>query len=364
MKNRKLKGFTLIELIVVVAIFSIILAGATALMVPAEKIMNSTSTQESAHAAATSYTGYISSQLSPAEYLHAYCHTMNSNADRVAAVENFTSAFYSGIVKADTIPSASLPSTSYATGVVHVLQIDNSHTANGYGMIRKWDYNVSFEPGHPNVQYSSAADPDTDLNTYPLNLAFYDEYRFEMVPGVYNTVNDYNTARTNLAASGTLLGTAWQNAISAQETSFTLKVMKKVVCPSCNTVVEVDERNLIDACPNCGAHITKKAYAYVTPASMALVNIFNRTIANPPGGAVQGLYFIVEDRLCPDPTAPNPAIVPQVMLPCLVDCAERNNSPILGSVVAFPDGATLDDTNTDCGYTFVYSFGAEVNTNP
>ena len=56
---KRVKGFTLIELIVVLAIFSVIMFGAMSLMTPASKIMTNTENMENGSAAVSSISKYL-----------------------------------------------------------------------------------------------------------------------------------------------------------------------------------------------------------------------------------------------------------------------------------------------------------------
>lgn len=71
-KRKKLSGFTLVELIIVVAIFSGIAVGALAMVRPAMQIFNRTSSQEGAGANIDNITRYLQDNLRYADRVNVY----------------------------------------------------------------------------------------------------------------------------------------------------------------------------------------------------------------------------------------------------------------------------------------------------
>lgn len=71
-KRKKLSGFTLVELIIVVAIFSGIAVGALAMIRPAMQIFNRTSSQEGAGANIDNITRYLQDNLRYADRVNVY----------------------------------------------------------------------------------------------------------------------------------------------------------------------------------------------------------------------------------------------------------------------------------------------------
>ena len=71
-KKRKLKGFTLVELIIVIAIFAIIMTLVMSLIDPVAKIMNKTSIRERTAAYADNISEYIDNSLHYSEYMRVF----------------------------------------------------------------------------------------------------------------------------------------------------------------------------------------------------------------------------------------------------------------------------------------------------
>ena len=71
-KQKKLKGFTLIELIIVLAIFGIILSVVMSLLDPTSKIMKKASTRERTAAYADNISEYITNSITYAKFIRVY----------------------------------------------------------------------------------------------------------------------------------------------------------------------------------------------------------------------------------------------------------------------------------------------------
>lgn len=71
-KQKKLKGFTLIELIIVLAIFGVILSVVMSLLDPASKIMKKASTRERTAAYADNISEYITNSITYAKFIRVY----------------------------------------------------------------------------------------------------------------------------------------------------------------------------------------------------------------------------------------------------------------------------------------------------
>jgi len=82
MNNKKLKGFTLIELIVVMAVFGLLIMGALQLVEPANKIMKSTSTMESHAGSVDNVKRYLESSLRYAQYVNVFPGDYNDAASK------------------------------------------------------------------------------------------------------------------------------------------------------------------------------------------------------------------------------------------------------------------------------------------
>ena len=72
MKQKQLKGFTLVELVVVMAIFSMIMFGAMQLMDPVSKIFQRTSNYETSAATVDNVKRYIEGSIRYADFINVY----------------------------------------------------------------------------------------------------------------------------------------------------------------------------------------------------------------------------------------------------------------------------------------------------
>lgn len=206
--NKKLKGFTLVELIIVIAVFSVIMFGALQLMDPIGRIFASSYRQESISASADNIKRYIESNIRYAEYVRI-TDTAPTHDDLVQFVDDYYNGkFYqedaSGTLK-------------YANGDLYVMRIDN---ANG-GQISQWELKytagdicavgsklnesngdetlyLSYTNDFINVPATeddiesvvtpafNIASPDTE---WAVNRAMYNEYQFNISLGVFELVD-------------------------------------------------------------------------------------------------------------------------------------------------------------------------------
>ena len=95
MKNKILKGFTLVELIVVIAIFSILMTGALALVDPVSKINKSSSDFEKTYAYVDNIQDYIKTSVQYADNMWIY---QGGSPDLDSEAFNYKDAFYKNII--------------------------------------------------------------------------------------------------------------------------------------------------------------------------------------------------------------------------------------------------------------------------
>lgn len=302
-KKKTVKGFTLIELIVVMAIFGIVMFGALQLVRPVMKMMVQADVHEGGNAAVSSISGYIENELSTAEYL-----TVKSTLtiDPAADVADFVDTYYEGVLKA----GCTTASPAYGTGKVHVMTIDNANN----GKISNYVYDVSFTPGAPAVTLVSSEE-------YAVNKAYYDNYSFELKPGAYSTMSEFDnkTFATTADMQSILMN------LSAKETTFTIKAT---------------------------ANRNKTDYSFLSVSSMSLINLYNRR-----GGPVTGLYYVVDER---DDTSDPTNIVTEKYI---ADRGAQNLNPAFNQPIL--SGIKVDASSvSNAGYTFIYSYGVEIDTQP
>ena len=123
-KNKKvLKGFTLIELIIVLAIFSVIMVLVMSFIDPVSRLMTKTSIRERTAAYVDNIGEYIDKSIRPAQNIVVYEHGLYSKdytADSCTeeiVVRDFVDTYYDGAIDDNLAP---------LTGKVHVLKLINS----------------------------------------------------------------------------------------------------------------------------------------------------------------------------------------------------------------------------------------------
>lgn len=119
MKNKILKGFTLIELIVVIAIFSILMLGALSLIDPVSKINKSASDFEKSYAYVDNIQDYIQNSLKYAEGVRVY-QGIYSDDELVERAEKFREDFYKG-----TVYTSNGSNTVYTKGEIRIMTLKN-----------------------------------------------------------------------------------------------------------------------------------------------------------------------------------------------------------------------------------------------
>ena len=170
--RKNVKGFTLVELVVVIAVFSLIMFGALQLMDPVSKIMNKSVKTEGISSATTNIGNYLDGELRYAECLQVYVNQTPTDND----IFNFIDSCYNGMVyQAD-----STGTMNYAGGTVHVLRIDNQ---NG-GRINKWE--LGYQAGDSVIGVDTTVEALTGSGTPMINEAFFDDYSFVVSLGIVN----------------------------------------------------------------------------------------------------------------------------------------------------------------------------------
>lgn len=120
-KEKKLKGFTLIELVIVLAIFGIILAVIMSLIQPATKIMKKASVRESTASYSDNISEYLDNSLHYSSFM--YIHKdgfVSSDNSEILAVKEFVEDIFNGAVGVDE-DNKCVP----LKGRVHVLKLIN-----------------------------------------------------------------------------------------------------------------------------------------------------------------------------------------------------------------------------------------------
>lgn len=127
-KKRTLKGFTLLELIIVMALFSVIMMMIMSFVDPLSGIMKKTSVREKSAAYVDNISDYISKSMKYAKFVRVFdggfCDTSDTtvSVEKKPAVEAFVNDFFDGVVDSEY---------HNMTGKVHVLELDNNPVKSG-----------------------------------------------------------------------------------------------------------------------------------------------------------------------------------------------------------------------------------------
>lgn len=310
--SKKLKGFTLIELIVVMAIFSIIMLAALKLVDPVEKVMNNTSVQEKNAAYVDNMEDYLHSSLKYAEFLRVYegdfCKSNGVSMQSMTeqeAVTDFVRTFFDGRIDASYNP---------VEGKIRVLKIYNSSAAdvsgdnydNGKIVETVW----SFTAGDSYIKETPALNPsDPPIKTtieltapavtlgateMVINPDYYNDYSFFFKLGYHDftPLSDTNVTNYGLTPDpkaeyyyGELIqGKDYNgNNIPFGQSNFALSVVtyetgNKQIC-----LVDDDSDPLT---PDVDKTVFKSPF-YMSSSSMALMNII-------PSNIIDDKYYQVK----------------------------------------------------------------------
>ncbi len=215
MKKKKLKGFTLVELIIVMAIFTLLMAAVMALIDPVSKLMKRATIQEANSAAVDNVKRYIEGNLKYANAIEAHIGALTDTTNPLVPIdistdvakENAIKKVASNFAQQYYINRADENNKPYK-GKIRVMEIDN---VNG-GRIN--EYVVDFESGYTinkaGTDLSNTAeyqqfkvkenvapklvdiDSDGDIiekNSDVINPAYYEHYNFFFEPGYKELVS-------------------------------------------------------------------------------------------------------------------------------------------------------------------------------
>jgi prepilin-type cleavage/methylation N-terminal domain protein len=216
-KNKKLKGFTLIELIIVMAVFGILMVAVMSIMNPLSKIVKKASLQEANSAAVDNMKRYMEGSLRYSDCIEVFVGDLvdfsgNPVADEDAAVLRFVENHYTN----RTNPGTENP----LTGKIRMLKIDNAD--GGRVTEYEWDFTAGYTyieydsdgkvvqeeqldsngnvikdaDGNPEMQDVYYREPavisNKKVDSSVINPVYYEDYSFYFVPGYNDTepIND------------------------------------------------------------------------------------------------------------------------------------------------------------------------------
>lgn len=237
--KKKFKGFTLVELVIVMAIFTILLVGVMALVDPVAKLMKKTNVQESNAASTDNIKRYLEGNLRYAEAITVHSGGLtqydsavgwgavpgDKNEQLRKSVQNFLNDYYKNLSNSTHAP---------LSGNVRVMVIDNdgSYDMNGDGAPdgvpgQIYEYLVPVTAGYTYFDYDSVGGVMTGRKTDPvsgefvsrnvdpvvsatpfnapkaaINNVYYEHYGFDITVG-YNQLTPIQPAPAAFADPGT-----------------------------------------------------------------------------------------------------------------------------------------------------------------
>lgn len=181
MKKKIKKGFTLVELIVVMAIFSIIMVAVMSLIDPVSKIYKNTAVAEKTYANANSIQTYLQTHLEYAESMVVATSDNIGNKDGTitsdemnALINEYGKSHFNYIVaatsKGDTGSDLNtLGNVCYVRGNIHVLRLINNGPNRGQILHSVYPF-VSNDSSNNGF---ALVDPDSVTGNFEINPAFF-----------------------------------------------------------------------------------------------------------------------------------------------------------------------------------------------
>lgn len=303
------KGFTLMELMVVMAIMSILLVAVMSMTTPASRIFKRTAVSDNVYSAADNITGYLQRTLEYADNVWIMDSSEPESKNLQKTAQAFKDCYYNNVIK-----GTSETTWKYVGCKVHIL-----HLSNKTGEITESTY--EFSDSTADIPSKSTLDvPVLNENYF---RGDYDDYNFRYVLGA-----------TSLEP---VLDSSGERKMSGSEIIYCLKAEK-----DSETVKSTIQHQAITLVANRSKISPQKVdgvYEFVGPcvatvANLPFTNIQSRrgangvNIANKPvyrlivpdgGGAadihsqnepIDAEYRIVYDRASANPgeTVPNPTI--------------------------------------------------------
>lgn len=186
MDKYKVKGFTLIEMLIVIATFSVIMFGAMQLMQPSRTLFERSFKTEEVSAGQKIIKNYLEDNLRFAQNLDI-SNKLPEDADLEKDVTRFVCNHYNGYRLNETIPTltGSLKDYKMGGGTVYVMWIDNRN--GGQILSQKFDFTApDIDPNGTVVVAPTVTAHDRE--NYAVNKAIYDRYNYLVSVGV--TKND------------------------------------------------------------------------------------------------------------------------------------------------------------------------------
>lgn len=147
------KGFTLLELVCVMAIMGFLFIAILSMTTPSQKIHRKTSVNENTYAIADNVQQYIQRNLDYADTAWVFTSNEDERANNLEkTVEEFRKCYYKNVVMADK--SGGDIKSGFVKGKIHVLQLINNPKDSDQGQIRH--YEVNFKSDSPIASLGSS----------------------------------------------------------------------------------------------------------------------------------------------------------------------------------------------------------------
>ncbi len=258
--KKRLKGFTLMELIVVLATFSIIMFGAMQLIAPVSKMIIQAETQEQGTAAVSSISSYLDYTLSSSQFMLASNTVPEIRADgayisggSTNLVQEFGTYYCRGILK----NGSTLAVPNYADARIRVLVIDNDYATreaegftpvSGKSLISVYEY--TYDGG-------TGAIAQVSSNTDVINRAYLDTSIFQIRAGAYSNETDFNNAATADADMSTLVNSMNTRGVTMtiESSTYKGKTWYNYLTTSAMALVNINNSSSIDAYYEIGGNL-------------------------------------------------------------------------------------------------------------
>ncbi len=191
--SKKLKGFTLLELIIVIALFTIIMAAVMTLIDPVSKVMSKASIQEKNSSSVNVIKDYLEGSMKYSAFLTAYTGEFNGTVfnsktivDEEDAVEDFVDTYFDSRIDSNK---------NLAKGKVRVIEIDNTDGGKIYESVYNFTAGDSYEDSSgdivqinkPKVKLEEDASGNPIHRTQAVNNNYYTDYSFYFDFGLKDT---------------------------------------------------------------------------------------------------------------------------------------------------------------------------------
>ena len=187
MKKRKFKGFTLIELIIVMAIFSLLMVGAMSLIDPISKIHSRANTGENSYAYVDNIQNYLQDSLEYSDHLWVVQGDFTQDELSEKAFE-FKKTYYNDVIAKKDKDST----TDFGNCKIRVMSLLNKDTEDykkGQILMQTVEYQSDYGSAADSTDAAYPLSSITASNVAQLNeAAFSDTYLYDYIIGAGNLV--------------------------------------------------------------------------------------------------------------------------------------------------------------------------------